>query len=89
MKRRYYVAVRPDRFTRDFNSVSHVLHHKPSTWSKYKNDPHEFKQIIDMEIAELHSCESSGNYHCYIENLLHVAAACLYAHHNMTCKDPD
>ena len=89
MKRRYYVVVSDSKYKRDLHSVDKVLSSKPSTWAKYQRTPKEYKDIIDMEVAELQQCDKSGNYHCYVENLLHVAAACLYAHHHMTCKEKD
>lgn len=87
--RRIYAVVRPDKYLRDLRDVDRVMHHKPKTWREYQGDPKRHQKIIEMEMEELERCKSEGDHHCYIENLLHVAAACLIAHHDMTCKEYD
>lgn len=84
-----YLLVQPDRYSRDWKATKKVIQDPPPTWHKYRGVPDEFESIINMEIKELMECHASRNYSCYVENLLHVAAACLYAHHAMTCKEKD
>ncbi len=78
-----------DRYQRDFDNLSRVMRNPPQTWSQYDSDPQKHRRIIEMEIGEMNSAKERGDHHGYTENLIHVAAACLYAHHAMTCKESD
>ena len=82
-----YLLICEPEYRRDWLAVEKVVKHPPHTWSKYEGTPKEFESIIEMEMDELTKCHTSGDYHCYVENLLHVAAACVHAHHKMTCKE--
>ena len=86
---RRYILLKSDSYQRDWKATRKVIKHPPHTWDKYKGVPNEFDSIIEMEIKELMECRATKNYSCYVENLLHVSAACLYAHHAMTCKEKD
>jgi len=76
-----------DKYQRDYDAVSKGLRDKPATWAQYEGDPHEYRNIIEMEIGEMNVAKARGIHHEYTESLIHVAAACLCAHHAMTCKD--
>lgn len=90
MRRYMLVQVsKPDRYSRDWKAVEEIIHTPPPTWTRYKGTNNEFESLISMEVKELMECYSESNYSCYVENLLHVAAACVYAHHAMTCKEKD
>lgn len=76
-----------DKFERDFKDVEEVLEHKPNTWHKYHGKPHGYFDTIKMEYDELMACKEAGDHPGIVENLEHVAAACIDAHHAMTCKE--
>ncbi|MGL5153821.1 MAG: hypothetical protein ACRC9H_02680 [Aeromonas veronii] len=42
-----------------------------------------------MEHAEMVNAKMIGDHHGYTENMIHLAAALLCAHHAMTCKEDD
>lgn len=77
------------RYHRDFEEVKRVMHNPPPTWAQYEGDPQKHRKIIDMEIGEMNAAKERGDHRDYTENLIHVAAACLCAHHAMTCKEYD
>lgn len=85
----FYMLKKRDKFARDLRAVDAVMHDHPHTWHEYHDDPQKYQKVIEMELEELHRCKAEGDHHCYTENLLHLAAACLVAHHAMTCKEPD
>lgn len=82
---RVFLLIERNDMAGDFKAVSRVLRHPPHSWDKYADDPKKHSKIIAMEAQELKECMEEGDYHCYVENLIHVAAACLSAHHAMTC----
>ena len=57
-----------------------VHKHPPATWAKY---PDDWNSIIDMEYKELSAARVAGNTADYMENLVHLATACMesYEHH--------
>lgn len=90
MSRRVYFMLSNDSvYQRDIKAITKILNAPPKTWAVYAADPNKYQKVIDMEHAELEECRVSGNYACYVENLLHVAAAYIAAHHAMTCKEYD
>lgn len=76
-------------FDRDMNEIKKVIANPPHTWATYEGDPHKHQKIIDMEYSEMMAAKASGNHKMYTENLIHVAAALVAAHHAMTCKEYD
>ena len=79
-----YVLV--SKYRRDMLDVHKLIEHPPSTWSKYIGVKDGYQSIIEMEMAELEQNHKDDDYHGYIENLIHVAAACIWAHNQMTCE---
>ena len=79
-----YVLV--SKYRRDMLEVHKLIEHPPSTWAKYAGAKEGYQHIIEMEMKELEKNHLDGDYHGYVENLIHVAAACVWAHNNMTCK---
>ena len=77
------------KYDRDCDKVEKVLESPPATWHPYKGSKDGFFSIIEMELAELHRAHAANEYHGVIENLVHLAAACLHAHHEMTCAHHD
>lgn len=76
-------------YQRDIDEMCEVIYNPPHTWSNYHTDPQRYQKVIDMEMQELHECKAMGDHRGYTENLIHVAAACIAAHHAMTCKEYD
>lgn len=72
-------------YERDFECVEHVLMDNPETWAKYAKSRDGWMDTISMEMSELRHCKVDGDYNGIVQNLLHVAAACIKAHHTMTC----
>lgn len=87
--RRMLVICKGSRYSRDMAEVSKVLSRPPKTWEAYQADPQKYQKVIDMELAELATAKSAGDHSAFTENLIHCAAAMLYAHHAMTCKEKD
>ncbi|MEG1651936.1 MAG: hypothetical protein RR390_00410 [Hafnia sp.] len=77
------------RYARDFHEVQEVLNNPPKTWAAYDSDPQKYQRIIEMEYAEMVTAKSVGDHHGYTENMIHLSAALLCAHHAMTCKEDD
>lgn len=90
---RYAMVIRKgklvSRHARDFHEVQEVLNSPPKTWAAYEGDPQKYQKIIDMEHAEMVNAKMIGDHHGYTENMIHLAAALLCAHHAMTCKEDD
>ncbi|MGL4755977.1 MAG: hypothetical protein ACRCXB_26770 [Aeromonadaceae bacterium] len=90
---RYAMVIRKgkqvSRYARDFHEVQEVLSDPPKTWLTYESDPQKYQKIIDMEHAEMAAAKAIGDHHAYTENMIHLAAALLCAHHAMTCKEDD
>lgn len=73
------------RYTRDFDALNEMIHNPPHTWDAYPRNGDGFMDIITMEFNELRKADKEGNYRGTVENYLHIAAACMAAHHRMTC----
>lgn len=90
---RYAILVKKarkvDRYGRDFHEVREVLAEPPKTWAAYSHDPQGYQRIIDMEHAEMVAAKTAGDHKSYTENMIHLAAALLCAHHAMTCAEDD
>lgn len=88
---RYVVmrSPRDSRYKRDMHEVKEVLASPPHTWAAYDADPQKHQKIIDMELSEMMTAKAAGDHHGYTENLIHLSAALLSAHHAMTCKEAD
>lgn len=54
-----------------------VRDNPPVTWAKY---PGDWGAIIDMDYKELSAARVAGNTADYVENLVHLATACMEAY---------
>lgn len=72
--------------TRDFDALYHTMLNIPHTWDAYPKNGKGYMDIIRMEYEELLKADREGDYRGTIENFLHISAACLAAHHLMTCN---
>lgn len=70
---------------RDFVCIEKVIYSPPVTWAHYAGVKDGWLRIIEMEMGELQTASENGDYKLLIENLIHVAAAAVHAHHKMTC----
>lgn len=82
-----YPRKHKDEYKRDLKLVEHVLKHHPETWDTYHGKKDGYFDIIEMEINEMHNKRANSPHHEYVRELIHVAAACINAHHAMTCEE--
>lgn len=75
-----------------FTHIANVLSDKPCTWKEYEGKPGEHMAIIDMEITEMQKAFAAmratpptKTHAQFVHEVLHVAAAAIYAYEAMTC----
>lgn len=82
------------KYERVYDEVDEIIHGEPATWKAYAGKPGAHMDILNMEIAEMQNAYThmrttppTGTHKQFTHELLHVAAAAIYAYEAMTCAE--
>lgn len=81
------------KYERVYDEIDEVIHSEPDTWKAYDGKPGAHMDILNMEISEMQTAHTkmrttppTMTHKQFTHELLHVAAAAIYAYEVMTCE---